>query len=178
MAIVSDKLSFCIEINPCVELHDLPKDEQNIVKYITRNKNGLHLKPFNSTEYCFVPKIEDIGSVLQLLYQMIASEEKPLFAYKNRNVAKILKDSGIPHINLDEDQFNFPSYREIQLKYAQNYLCGYHKPFSYSSPLKFKCAYRKASQIFKEIKEKTEHTINNNITNGQNINMDWFEESI
>src|SRR5882757_3502546 len=125
VAVVSDRLSQCQELDTDIDWNNLSKEEQQIIIYSTQYKHGLFYRPFNPDYYCFVYKSSEIGNVLKIWYEMIASNEKPLFGYKGHQIAKILQDNGIPCIDLSE--LNIPSYDIISQKYNDNYLCAYHK---------------------------------------------------
>ena len=154
MAISSDSISMCMEINPELDLNDFETSEQNIIKFITHNINGLHIKPFNDVNYCYIPKQNEIGEVLSLWYNLVSSTEKPLVACINDVTRKILSENNIPYLDLSDPALDFPSYKQIKIQNQTNYLCGYHKSFAYKSPNKFICAYRKCAQVYKVIKER------------------------
>jgi len=155
VAVVSDYISQCQELDPCIEWEKLSKVDQQIIIYSTQFKHGLFYRPFNPNDYCFLYKSSDIGSVLQIWYDMIATDEKPLFGYKGYQIGKILSDNNIPCIDLEKD-LNFPSYANIQEKYGDNYLCAYHKRPRNWRANKLICALRKSGHLYREIKSKME----------------------
>ena len=85
---------------------------------------------------------------------MVVLPDKTLVAYKNNNIGKILKEIGIPCIDLDDPNLNFPTIKELKIKYGSNYLCAYHKKPPPGSRIYLTCAYRKSNQIFREIKAR------------------------
>src|SRR6266700_4803525 len=90
VAIVSDFISQCQELNPRMHWKSLQEEDQKVVLYTTKYINGLHYCPFNERNHCYIYNSEDIGNVLTMWYEMVASKEKPLFAYKNQQLGKIL----------------------------------------------------------------------------------------
>ena len=94
---------------------------------------------------------------------MVSSEQRPLIAFKNPQLGTILKDLNIPCFDLDNPDLNFPTVSELQDKYGSNYVCLYHKNPLRGSNIRWTCAYRKANQIMREIKEIA--------------NIDWMDVS-
>ena len=47
VAVVSDYISQCQELDPCIEWNTLTKDEQETIIYSTQFKHGLFYRPFN-----------------------------------------------------------------------------------------------------------------------------------
>jgi hypothetical protein len=151
VAIVSDFTSQCQELNPMMNWKDLSDEDQAVVVHSTKFKHGLHYCPFNPKEHSFVYESVRIGEIINIWYSMVSSAEKPLIAFKNPQLGKILKDLGIPCLDLDK--VTFPSVSQLQDKYGDNYLCSYHKKPPRGSNIRLTCAYRKANQIMREIKE-------------------------
>jgi hypothetical protein len=156
VAVVSDYISQCQELDPCIEWNTLTKDEQETIIYSTQFKHGLFYRPFNPDNYCFIYKSKDIGDVLQIWYDMIATDERPLFGYKNPQLGKILSDINIPCIDLDKD-LHFPRYEFIQNKYNDSYLCAFHKKPRNWRNNKLVCALRKAGHLYREVKLNTQN---------------------
>ena len=156
VAIVSDKLSQCQELNPMMNWRELSEEEQQVVLHSTKFKHGLYYCPFNPQDYCFLYHSDKIATVLSQWYNFVASEEKPLFAYKNHQIGKILIDNQILCIDLEKD-LNFPAYEKIQAKYGCNYLCAYHK--RPPRGMLYTCALRKCGQLYRELKERIEWDI-------------------
>ncbi len=154
VAIVSDYMSQCQELNPKIEWKNLTDEEKDIVFVTTKYKHGLHFCPFNPREHCFLPDSLDIDSIIGIWYDMVVTSEKTLVAYKNKNIGDILKKLQIPCLDLDDPKYNFPTIKDLKMKYGSNYLCAYHKKPPPGSRLYLTCAYRKSNQIFREIKER------------------------
>ena len=152
VAIISENLSQCQELDMDKLWRVLSLEDQKVCIYTTKFINGLHHYPFNPREFSYITKAENIGQVLCTWYQMVASQDKPLFAFKNQQLGKILNDLDIPSLNLDSIK-NFPTVEQIQTKYGDNYLCAYHKRPSKTSNVLLTCAYRKSAQIYREINE-------------------------
>ena len=153
IAIVSDELSQCQELNPRMNWRTLSDDDKGVVLHSTKFIHGLHYCPFNPVEHAFLYTSDEINKIINQWYVMIASEEKPLFAYKNQQMGRILTSLNIPCISLDQPNLMFPSYREIQAKYGDNYLCSYHKKPPRGANNKLICAYRKANHLYRQLKE-------------------------
>ena len=156
VAIVSDYISQCQELNPRMKWRSLSDEDQGVIMHSTKFIHGLHYCPFNPVEHSFIYASEEINKIITHWYSMIATEEKPFFAYKNHQMGKILKDLDILSVNLDEPIWGFPAYKEIQSKYGDSYLCSYHKKPMKNSNIKLICAYRKANHLFRYLKELNE----------------------
>ena len=153
VAIVSDQLSQCQELNPRMNWRNLSDDDKGVVLHSTKFIHGLHYCPFNPVEHAFLYTSDEINKIINQWYSMVATEEKPLLAYKNQQMGKILEGLNIPSISLDQPTLMFPSYKEIQNHYGDNYLCSYHKKPMRGSNIKLICAYRKANHLYRQIKE-------------------------
>jgi len=152
LAVVSEYISQCQEIDPQLKWQDLTAEEKSIVLYSTSERHGLHHYPFNSRNFCYLPYSSEMGSIIKLWHEMIATEEKPLFAYKNHQLGKILLDNNIPCLDLDQPEYKFPKYADLQNRFGDNYLCAYHKRRK-GTDARLICAYRKAAHIFREVNE-------------------------
>ena len=157
VAIVSDTISQCQELNPQMNWRELPEDDRAVVLYTTRFKNGLHFCPFNPNEHCFLYKSDEIGTILNIWYSMVSTLEKPFFGYKNQQMGIILKELELPSVNLDDPIYIWPKYDEIQKNYGDSYVCAYHK--KPAPGIKLTCAYRKASHLFRYLKEMNQNNI-------------------
>jgi hypothetical protein len=151
LSMVSDELTICIEFDPGFNWHELSQEDKNIIMYSTKYIHGLYFRPFNPDKHNYLNKSEDIGFVLQKWYQMVATNQKYLFAHKNNQLGKILTELGIQCIDLSE--LNFPTYDKIQQKYGDVYLCAYHKRPRSFTKCNLTCAYRKACHLYRELKE-------------------------
>jgi len=150
VAIVSDYISQCQELDPGIDWKALPQSDQNVITHSTKYIHGLFYRPFNPDKHCYLKRSFEIGDILKPWYEMVATNEKYIVAHKNPQLGLILKELGIENIDLSE--LGFPSYGIIQDKYSDNYLCSYHKkPRNYESN-KLICAYRKANHLFREVK--------------------------
>ena len=161
IAIVSDKISQCQELNPHMNWRELSEEDQAVVLHSTKFKHGLHYCPFNPVEHCFLYDSTEVGKIIEAWYALISTDEKPAFAYKNQQLKKIIEDLGIPSIDLESPSLGFPSYDQLKTKYGDNYLCSYHKKPIKNSNHKLICAYRKANHLYRYMKEM------------QNQNLDW-----
>lgn len=159
IAIISDNISQCQELNTQMNWKDLSEEDQAVVLHSTKFKHGLHYCPFNPVQHCFLYPSNEIGNIIIQWYSMVAIEEKPYLAFKNQQMGNILKKLEIPCIDLDDPAYGFPSYKDIQEKYGDCYLCSYHKRPSRSLNIKLICAYRKANHLYRQLKEMK--------------NMDW-----
>ena len=154
VAIISEYLSQCQELNPQIEWSKLTEEEKDIIQYSTKQIHGLHFCPFNPREHAFIPNSNEIDSIIKVWYEMVVTPEKTIIAYKNYNIGEILDKLQIPSLNLDDPKFHFPTVKQLKIKYGNNYLCAYHKRPVPGSKIYLTCAYRKANQIYREIKER------------------------
>lgn len=153
IAIVSEYLTLCQELNPQIYWKNLIEEDQAIVLYSTQRIHGLHFCPFNPREHAFLPNSNKINELIEIWYNLVKSPEKPVVAFKNTHLRNIFIELEIPFIDLDDKCNNFPSIKQLQDKYGDNYLCAYHKKPNPNSNLRLNCAYRKANQIFRELNE-------------------------
>ena len=151
VAIVSEQISQCQELNPQMYWRDLSLEDQQVIVYDTQRVHGLFYMPFNSADHCYLLHPNEIDVLLTRWYDMIATEEKPFFGFKNQQMGKILTENKIPCLDLDDKSLRFPSYKSIQEKYGFNYLCAYHKKPPKNSNIRFTCAYRKCAQMYREL---------------------------
>ena len=154
IALVSENFSQCFEINPELNFRDLNEKDRQTVIHTTKFLNGLHILPFNDKNFCYLPKESDIGDILKFLYNVVASDDKPLFGVKSEQTLQYLKNFNIPYLDLNDTNLNFPKYNTIREKYGSNYICAYHKRPPPNTNIILTCAYRKCAQIFREINEK------------------------
>ena len=155
VAIISDSISQCQELNPQMNWRELSEDDQAVVLYSTQSKHGLHYCPFNPQEHCFLYSSKEIGKILSIWYSMVSTLDKPFLGYKNQQIGKILKQLEIPSVNLDSPEYNWPNYDEIQKQYGDTYLCAYHKKPRMPNN-RLICAYRKANHLYRYLKETTQ----------------------
>src|SRR5882757_1424056 len=153
VAVVSDYISQCQELNCKIKWNELTEQEQAIIIYSKNYVHGLHYLPFNHKYFCYIYDYKDIGKLLTMWYEMIATEERPYFAYKNYQLGKILNEINIPAIDLDNKELNFLTVEELQKKYKDNYLCAFHKRSMNSNKI-LTCALRKSAHIYREIKSR------------------------
>ena len=163
IAIVSEFISQCQELNPQMNWRELSDDDQAVVLHSTKFKHGLHYCPFNPVDHSFVYASSDVDKLITQWYELIATEEKPYLAFKNTQMGNILKVLGIPNFDLDIPELKFPPYRDLQEKFGDNYLCAYHKKPFKNSNIKLICAYRKANHLYRQLEE-------------MKLNMDWCNE--
>ena len=161
IAIVSDVISQCQELNPQINWRELSDDDQAVVLHSTKFKHGLHFCPFNPVEHCFLYASSDVDKIITQWYELIASDDKPFFGYKNLQMGNLLKELGIPNFDLDSPEVGFPAYRDLQDKYGDTYLCAYHKKPIRNSNLKLICAYRKANHLYRQLIEMKDMDWNN-----------------
>ena len=162
VAIVSDFISQCQELNPKMNWKELSDEDQAVVLHSTKFKHGLHYCPFNPIQHSFLYSSNEIGKIISQWYNMVATEDKPFFAFKNQQMGKILNEMGIPTFDLDSPELNLPNYKDIQEKYGDTYLCSYHKKPMRNSNIKLTCAYRKANHLYRLLNEM------------KNSQTDWF----
>ena len=153
LAIVAQDFSLCVEVDAGREFNDLSQNEKQVAIYTTKNLNGLHLYPFNDKNFAYVLPSNKICQYVEKLYQLIGSEQQPFIAVKSKQTMDILKSTNVALIDLNDPKLEFPKFRDIQLEYGYNYLCGYHKKPSTASEQIFTCAYRKSAQLFRKIRE-------------------------
>ena len=149
IAIVSDYISQCMELNTEINWKNLNIEDKKTVLFSTQEIHGLHFNPFNPSDNCFLYTSDQIGNIITTWYSMVASESKNLFAFKNVQLGEILKKLNIPSLNLDDPQFGFPSYDKIKEAFGDNYLCAYHKKPPKHKRLALNCAYRKANHLYR-----------------------------
>jgi hypothetical protein len=155
LAICSDVITQCQELNPKIYWRSLTPEEQELIKHTTKFVNGLYYAPFNPVEHAFLPHSDDVGVLLKSYYDLIASPEKPKFAFKNQFLKPILEKENIPYIDLDDLQYNIPSINTIENIFGNNYACGYHKkPPRDGSNIAYRCAYRKTNHLWRYLKNK------------------------
>lgn len=153
VGICSDSLfTLCQELNPKLYFKNLSEKDQKTVIYCSRFKHGLNILPFHPVEHAFLPLSSDIGPLLKMYYEIVSSKEKPLLAFKNRRVGEILKQQGIPGLDLDDPLLKFPPISHLEDAYKSLFTCGYHK---YRQPdVRYRCAYRKCQHIWTFIKSQ------------------------
>ena len=154
VAMVSENFSQCFEINPELNFRDLNEKDRQTVIHTTKFLNGLHILPFNDRNFCYLPKESDVGEILKFLYNVVASDDKPFVAVKNKPTLQYLIDLDIPFLDLNDPIYSFPNFNDIRNKYGNNYICAYHKRPPPNSNIILTCAYRKCAQIYREINEK------------------------
>jgi hypothetical protein len=153
LAICSDQLTQCQELNPKLNLKSLTEKDQQTVRHCTKFTHGLNFCPFNPIERAFLPHSNDVGYLLQSYYNMISKPDKPYFAYKNRRLGEILKANNIPCFDLDDPDLNFPPMKQLEKIYGNRYTCGYHRQQSRGFHVPHKCAYRKCNQLWRHLKQ-------------------------
>jgi hypothetical protein len=156
LAICSDGgLTLCQELNPHMDFKSLSPSEKDTVIHSTKFIHGLFYCPFNHVEHAFLPHSNDIGPLLKLYYNMIATTDKPLFAFKNKSLKAILNEQEIPSLDLDDPNCKFPSLQDIENAFGDRYACGYHKkPPRDGRNIAYRCAYRKCANIWRYIKQQ------------------------
>lgn len=153
MAIVADDFSICVEIDSARDFNELSHADKQTAIYTTKNLNGLHLYPFNDKNYAYVIPCNMLINYIEKIYALISSTEQPYIAVKSNQTLEILKQTNIDYVNLNDQNWNFPKFKDIQFEYGYNYLCGYHKRPIHGSNIIFTCAYRKCAQILRKIRE-------------------------
>ena len=156
IAIASDIITQCQEINACIEWDELSDESKQTIFYTTKFLNGLHHYPFNNKNFCFLPKINQIENIINTWYNMVSTDEKQYFGVKNIQMANILTMFNIPFIDLNLDVYNVPNYKTLQEKYNDKYVCAIHK-----KPRKnvtFTCSLRKVCHLFRYLNEMLENT--------------------
>ena len=156
VAIISDKISQVMELDTKINWRELNEQDRAVVLYSTQEIHGLHFNPFNPKDSCFLYTSNEIGKIINIWYDMIATESKPLFAFKNQQLGKILSELEIPSFDLDDPALNIPPYEKIKEHFGDNYLCGIHKRPPTHKRFILNCAYRKANQLYRLIKESCE----------------------
>jgi len=88
----------------------------------------------------------DVGNHLKNLYAAISTTGRPRLAIKQHNLAPLLKENGIPFINLEESKFQCPSMNRLCLMYNEVKCCRLHTPQAFGEG-PFRCSLKKASLL-------------------------------
>ena len=152
-AFVSDTIGHCQEFNPNIRWSSLTKKEEGSIYKVRSKIHALSLNVFKNKQ-SIIPPAEHMINYLKTFHKMLATEEKPYVAVKNKWLKDELEKAEIPYIDLDDSKYGFPSINEIEKLYNNTWLCSYHckvKPRRQDEST-FKCASRKCYNLWHYIK--------------------------
>ncbi len=162
VAIINDNFSYCQEYDPNLHLDYISKDDVRRIKFCTYKLHGLTLRPMEKSSLTFMPKSDDIIGILRHYHKLLSHPNRPYFGVKNELLRRILEDGDIPYLDLNREEFNFPSINYLEKFYNNYWTCGYHRKFPVNiNPNKkepiisYRCAFRKCANIWRHIKART-----------------------
>lgn len=163
IAIVSDKLSTCFEVDNGPNKYDITSNDLKTSLYLQNFLSGIHFEP---------PKVklglpfifrENLELFLKTIFKKLSSSENSKFATKNQQLTKLLNIYNIPNINLEDKSYKCPTLKEFDKLYSNSHIwfCSYHSELPLEKVFRqsMRCSLRKSLYIWKWIQDKNSEAI-------------------
>jgi hypothetical protein len=148
LAFKSSNLDEVVEFSEGVNSGFLKQARRKTFEYQIKNIHGIDLASGNLPRH-----YEKLPSVLQVFHRMLSTKERPYFACKNQQLAKVLTENKIPFVDLSIGDLIAPSLSQLDFinKAEELYFCYIHddKIIEENKFKKLRCARRKVRHLWK-----------------------------